>query len=115
MARSIGGLVKSAVGSVAQMPGAEDIVLQAVRDIFTELKQLRRENDKLHKQVERLEQRLAGGAARPTRSSSSRSGSKTASRKPATKRATKRTPAKRTSTKRRAPKRGGGFLSDLLG
>jgi cell division septum initiation protein DivIVA len=119
MARGVGGLMKAAAGSVAQIPGAEEIVLAAVRDIFKELKQLRRDNARLTRQVETLQQRLDAGRGRAT-------STRVSSTRPATKRtATKRTASKRASTRsttkrstapaRRAPKRRGGILGDLLG
>jgi hypothetical protein len=105
MARGIGSLVKSAVGSVAQVPGAEEIVLQAVRDIFNELKQLRRENDRLRKQVDGLNRQL--DAARGRKWAAKRGGAK---RTPA-----KRAPAKRSAPRARTTTRRGGILGDLLG
>ena len=117
MARGIGSLVKSAAGSVAQIPGAEEIVLSAVRDIFKELKQLRRENERLRNEIDRLQQRLdAGTRPRAPERTSVREPRPPSRREGATtKRTAKPAPAKRSSPARRAPRRRGGILGDLLG
>ena len=73
MARGIGGIMKAAAGSVAQVPGAEDVVLAAVRDIFKELKHLRRENARLTRQLDTVVRRLGAGQGRnPARSTAAR-------------------------------------------
>jgi cell division septum initiation protein DivIVA len=112
MARGIGGLMKAAAGSVAQVPGAEEIVLAAVRDIFKELKQLRRENARLKAEIDRLNQRIDRGGRKTASTGATARRVKPASHKRATTRSG--TPRSRSTTKR-APERSRGLLRDLLG
>jgi hypothetical protein len=63
----VGSLVKTATHYVAQAPGGERLVLQAVKDLIDELRDLRRknaalqrDNDKLRARVERLQQPRVG-------------------------------------------------------
>jgi hypothetical protein len=94
MARSgVGsGLIKGATNLIAQVPGGENLVLQAVRDLLNELKRLRRDNDKLTREVARLNERLQKqtGSPAPTRGRPSLAPQTTGSR------------AKPTSTTKRA-------------
>jgi cell division protein FtsB len=62
----VGSLVKTATHFVAQVHGGERLVLQAVKDMLDELRDLRRknaslqrENDKLRARVERMQQAQA--------------------------------------------------------
>ena len=60
MARTSGvnGIVKSATNFLSQVPGGERLVLQAVKDMLDELRQLRRKNAMLEKQNEKLQARI---------------------------------------------------------
>ena len=96
MARGVGGLVRRATDLAAQVPGAEGVVLQAVRDMFSELKQLRRENDRLRREIERLRQRVAAsrqgsGLVAPPRRKTTTRPKKASTRTTATRRRAKRT------------------------
>lgn len=62
----VGSLVKTATHFVAQVPGGERLVLQAVKDMLDELRDLRRQNaslqkdnDKLRARIERMQQSQA--------------------------------------------------------
>ena len=56
--RGVGGIVKRATNFLSEVPGGETLVLQAVRDMLGELRDLRRENARLLKRIETLEDRL---------------------------------------------------------
>lgn len=56
--------MKATTGLIAQVPGGETLVLQAVRDLLGELRLTRRRNASLSKEVERLKARLARVEAR---------------------------------------------------
>ncbi|MGH7722286.1 MAG: hypothetical protein ACRENL_05550 [Candidatus Dormibacteria bacterium] len=114
MARGIARLMKTASGMVAQVPGGEEIVMEAVRDIFMELKKLRRENHRLQNENQRLRERLDRAGARPVRAAGSTVAP--AKRAPAKRTAAaKRAPARKVATPRTTRRRRGGLLGDLLG
>ena len=56
--RGVSGIVKRATNFLSEVPGGETLVLQAVRDMLSELRDLRRENVRLVKRIEVLEDRL---------------------------------------------------------
>jgi phage shock protein A len=52
--RGVGPLVKTATNLLSEIPGGERLVLQAVKDMLDELRQLRRKNAQLTKRNEAL-------------------------------------------------------------
>ena len=60
MARNstLGNLVKVSTNALAEIPGGERLVLQAVKDMLDELRQQRKKANQLEKKVEVLEARL---------------------------------------------------------
>jgi hypothetical protein len=56
--RGVGGLVKTATNVLAEVPGGERLVLQAVKDMLDELRNLRKVNARLERENGRLRERI---------------------------------------------------------
>ena len=54
----VNGIVKSATNFMAQVPGGERLVLQAVKDMMDELRRLRRDKAMLEKRNQQLQARI---------------------------------------------------------
>jgi phage shock protein A len=52
--KGVGPLVKTATNLLSEIPGGERLVLQAVKDMLDELRQLRKKNAQLTKRNETL-------------------------------------------------------------
>jgi hypothetical protein len=103
--RAVGGVVRTATDMMSQVPGGESLVLQAVKDMFSELKRLRRENAQLQKRVDTLEQRLErrGGTPSPRAARTTAPAKRAGTRTKAT--ARRAAPAATAKTSRKSPAR----------